>query len=79
MIGKGSLTEIKSLKSPPADVKLVGDAICMIFGGDVEPSWNNFKKIIADANNFLKRVKGYNMDKIHPKLIPKLAKITSKE
>jgi hypothetical protein len=50
-IKKGDLTELKSLANPPANVKVICDLVCILRG--VDPSWNEFKKQIANPKGFI--------------------------
>ncbi|CAG9464833.1 unnamed protein product [Pedinophyceae sp. YPF-701] len=77
---KNDITEVKGMKSPPAGVKLVMEAVCILKG--VKPSrikdpnsgkmvddyWDAAKKMLNDFA-FLDSLKTYDKDNIPPKVI----------
>ncbi|KAJ3373477.1 Dynein heavy chain 3, axonemal [Kappamyces sp. JEL0680] len=80
------ITLVKSMKSPPAAVKLVLEAICIMKG--IKPSrikdpagsgkmvddyWANSQKMISDGG-FLQSLKSYDKDNIDPAIIAKIRK-----
>ncbi|TPX32092.1 hypothetical protein SmJEL517_g04759 [Synchytrium microbalum] len=80
------ITLIKSMKNPPAAVKLVMEAICIM--KDVKPTrvkdptgsgkmvddfWGPAQKVLADPK-FLESLKEYDKDNIQPKIIERIRK-----
>ena len=80
---KGDIAEVKMMKSPPAPVKLVMEAVCVIKGQKparvkdkdsgkmVDDYWETSKKLIVDPN-FLQSLKDYDKDNIPPAIITKI-------
>ncbi|KAJ3276290.1 Dynein heavy chain 3, axonemal [Terramyces sp. JEL0728] len=80
------ITLVKSMKTPPAAVKLVLEAICIMKG--IKPSrikdpagsgkmvddyWANSQKMLSDSH-FLQSLKSYDKDNIDPTVIAKIRK-----
>ncbi|XP_073385492.1 uncharacterized protein [Physcomitrium patens] len=78
---KNDISELKGMKSPPAGVKLVMEAVCIMksikptrmkdpggSGKMIEDYWESCKKMLADSD-FLKSLKEYNKDDIPPDII----------
>ncbi|KAJ3308630.1 Dynein heavy chain 3, axonemal [Boothiomyces sp. JEL0838] len=80
------ITLVKSMKTPPAAVKLVLEAICIMKG--IKPSrikdpagsgkmvddyWANSQKMLSDSH-FLQSLKSYDKDNIDPTIIAKIRK-----
>ena len=77
---KNDITEVKGMKSPPAGVKLVMEAVCIMrgvkpakvkdpnTGKAVEDYWENAKKLLMESD-FLERLRTYDKDNIDPKVI----------
>ncbi|KAL0232167.1 hypothetical protein PCE1_003163 [Barthelona sp. PCE] len=55
------ISVVRTFKRPPADVKLVMEAVCVLMG--VEPTWQNAQRQLADLN-FLKNLQNYDKDSI---------------
>merc|ERR1719506_3115832 len=82
---KDDITFLKQLKKPPAVIKLVMHAVCIMFGEKakrkpdpdsskmVEDWWEPSLKLVSDAN-FLANLKAYDKDNIDPKKIDKIRK-----
>jgi dynein heavy chain, axonemal len=80
---KNDITEVKGMKSPPAGVKLVMEAVCIMrgvkpgkikdpsSGKNVEDYWESAKKMLME-NDFLERLRSYDKDNIDPKIISKI-------
>ena len=68
-ISKTDIQDMKSLKSPPASVALVGEALCVMF--DKKPNWPTAKKLLAEAN-LVDKLRSYDRDNIPPKIIAKI-------
>ena len=80
---KNDITEVKGMKSPPAGVKLVMEAVCIMrgikpgkvkdpnSGKSVEDYWENAKKLLMEAD-FLEKLRSYDKDNIDPKVIAKI-------
>ncbi|EFJ27757.1 hypothetical protein SELMODRAFT_94851 [Selaginella moellendorffii] len=75
-LSKNDISELKGMKSPPAGVKLVMEAVCIMksikptrmkdpggSGKMVEDYWESSKKMLADAD-FLKSLREYDKDNI---------------
>ncbi|KAJ3328189.1 Dynein heavy chain 7, axonemal [Blyttiomyces sp. JEL0837] len=80
------ITVVKSMKNPPAAVKLVMEAICIMkgikparikdpggSGKMVEDFWGPAQKMLGDSH-FLQSLKAYDKDNIDPKIIDKIRK-----
>ncbi|KAI8622787.1 dynein heavy chain and region D6 of dynein motor-domain-containing protein [Chytriomyces sp. MP71] len=80
------ITVVKSMKSPPAAVKLVMEAICIMkgikparikdpggSGKMVEDFWGPAQKLLGDSH-FLQGLRTYDKDNIDPKIIEKIRK-----
>ena len=71
---------VKGLKNPPAAIKLVMEAVCVVPGGETEPvegrrqperSWTTGSRPLGLLNdkNFLETLKNYDKDNIPTKVI----------
>ena len=81
---KNDITEVKGMKSPPAGVKLVMEAVCIMRGVKptkvkdpqsgrmVEDYWESAKKLLMEAD-FLDKLRGFDKDNIDPKTVAKIA------
>ncbi|GFR03643.1 dynein heavy chain 7, axonemal [Trichonephila clavata] len=80
------ITVVKSMKSPPAGVKLVMEAICVLKGVKpdripdpagtgkmIEDYWGPSKKVLGDMK-FLESLKNYDKDNIPPKAMKEIRK-----
>lgn len=76
------ITLVKSMKNPPAGVKLVMEAVCVMKGikGDrkmdangkpYEDYWGPSQKMLGDMK-FLESLKNYDKDNIHPSIMKKI-------
>ena len=76
------ITEVKGMSNPPAPVKMVMEAVCIMKG--VKPArvknkdgkmgddyWESAKKMLMDSK-FLDLLKAYDKDNIKPKIIKKI-------
>ena len=83
-IKPGDIQEIKALAKPPATIKLVCEAICVMLGEKAvripdpnDPSkrimdfWGPSVKLLGDPN-FITRLKTYDKDNISPKIIKEI-------
>ena len=80
---KNDITEVKGMKSPPAAVKLVMEAVCIMkglkptrvkdasSGKMVDDFWETSKKMITDTD-FLNSLKSYDKDNIPASTITKI-------
>lgn len=68
-VGKADLDELKRMPKPPLAIKLVGDAVCILFG--FSPSWNKFKELVAKPS-FLKEIREFDQFSIPPATVWKL-------
>ena len=71
---------MQGMKSPPAGVKLVMEAVCIMrgvkpgkikdpnTGKSVEDYWENAKKLLMEAD-FLEKLRSFDKDNIDPKII----------
>ena len=66
-ISKGDLTELKSLKAPPANVKLIMSPCNILFGK--QPDWNESKKLLQNANTFKDSMKKYDISQVTPEML----------
>ena len=74
-LNKGSLTELKNFKAPPAGVDLVTGACLMMIDGEFKNmSWERAKKMMAKVDGFLDRLKKYNAETMPEELIAGLSK-----
>lgn len=80
------ITVVKTMKSPPAGVKLVMEAICILkgvkpdripdpsgSGKKIEDFWGPSKRVLGDMS-FLKSLKDYDKDNINAQYIAKIRK-----
>lgn len=79
-LSKNDITELKGMKSPPAGVKLVMEAVCIMknvkptrlkdpgSGKMVDDYWESSKKVLADAG-FLQSLKDFDKENIPAKTI----------
>lgn len=80
-LSKNDITEVKSMKSPPAAVKLVMEAVCQMMSikpkrinDPADPSkkindfWGPSQALLSDAN-FLLTLRNYDKDNIAPAII----------
>jgi dynein heavy chain len=58
---KRAIREIKAFAKPPQDVKMVMDAVCVLFG--ISPSWEASKKLLADTVA-LQKLMTYDKDNV---------------
>ena len=72
-LDKSSISEVKAYTSPPALVKLVLEAVMMLFG--LPTDWSTAKKKLSEAD-FLSQVKTYDKDNIKPSVMKKLSRYT---
>lgn len=70
-LDKDSITMVKSYKNPPALIKLVMEAVCLLF--DVKPSWDESKKLLNNTK-FLENCKEFDKDSISKKTVKALQK-----
>ena len=80
---KDDITEVKSMKSPPAGVKLTMEAVCIMKEvppvkvaapdgrGKVDDFWEPSKKMLNDSK-FLQSLMDYDKDNIKPEVIHKI-------
>lgn len=83
-LSKGDITEVKSLKTPPAGVKLTMEAVCIMMGvkpakipnpsgkGKVDDYWEPAKKELLNDPRFLQRLVEYDKDNISEAVIEKV-------
>lgn len=83
-LSKGDIGEIKAMKSPPKGVKLVMEAVCIMF--DLKPDrvasddgktkvndyWKPAQKLLADMR-FLQNCFEYDKDNIRPEIVAAIA------
>eukprot|EP01138_Halocafeteria_seosinensis_P001392 gb/GECG01001428.1/.p1 GENE.gb/GECG01001428.1/~~gb/GECG01001428.1/.p1 ORF type:complete len:4689 (+),score=693.48 gb/GECG01001428.1/:1-14067(+) len=72
-LDKSSISEVKAYTSPPALVKLVMEAVMMLFG--LPTDWGTAKKKLSEAD-FLSQVKTFDKDNIKPSVMKKLSRYT---
>jgi dynein heavy chain len=70
-LNKGDITEIKNFANPPALVKTVMEAVCILKGA--KPTWEDSKKLLNDSN-FLVGLETYDKDNISEKILKALKK-----
>jgi dynein heavy chain len=74
-LDKSSLTELKSLSTPPSGVDLVTSCCLMMLENEYKNhAWARAKKMMAKVDHFLQRLKGYNHETMSEALIGKLQK-----
>ncbi|GBG29641.1 Dynein heavy chain 7, axonemal [Hondaea fermentalgiana] len=83
-LSKNDITEVKSLKTPPAGVKLTLEAVCIMMGvkprkvpnpngkGKVDDYWEPAKKELLNDPRFLQRLVEYDKDNISEEVINKV-------
>ena len=67
---KGSISELKALKSPPADVKLTLDLVMIIFG--MKTAWTDAISAMKDANKFMLLLQECDYSKAEKKVYEKI-------
>ena len=84
---RDDITEVKSMKNPPAGVKLTMEAVCVMKEvapvkvaapdgrGKVDDYWDPAKKILNDSK-FLQSLFDYDKDNIKPEVIEKIKKLS---
>ncbi|TNJ26760.1 Dynein heavy chain [Giardia muris] len=73
-LNSSDITEIKSFKQPPALVKMVMEAICILVGS--KPDWDSAKKVLGDTG-FLKSLINYDKDHVPDATLKALKKYTT--
>ena len=85
---RDDITEVKSMKSPPAGVKLTMEAVCIMFDikpvkvaapdgrSKVDDFWDPAKKMMADSK-FLQSLFDYDKDNIKVEVIEKIRPYTT--
>eukprot|EP01135_Chromosphaera_perkinsii_P003458 Nk52_evm27s243 gene=Nk52_evmTU27s243 len=81
---QADITIVKSMKNPPAGVRLVMEALCILMelkpdrvpdpsgsGKKIEDYWGPSKRLLGDMN-FLKNLKTFDKDNIPPAVIKKI-------
>lgn len=68
---KADITEVKSFANPPQAVKVVMEAVCVLFGE--KENWENSKKILGRAD-LMDALKNYDKDNIQESRLKKLRK-----
>eukprot|EP00055_Hartaetosiga_balthica_P017752 m.122337 g.122337 ORF g.122337 m.122337 type:complete len:4010 (-) comp9395_c0_seq2:1066-13095(-) len=79
---KADIDVVKSMKAPPAGVKLVMEAVCVMkgikpekitdpTGQKVTDYWGPSKKVLGDMK-FLESLRTYDKDNIHPKIMKEI-------
>lgn len=63
------INELKSFTAPPAAIKNVANAFCLLFA--MKPEYINFKKIVADPN-YMKKILNYDRSNVSDYVIVKL-------
>jgi hypothetical protein len=61
-IDKKDLAELKSFKMPPSGVRMASEAVCILFA--VNPSYENFKKLLLSDSAFIQKVLNYDKNSI---------------
>lgn len=75
-LDKASLTELKSLSSPPAGVDLVTNCCLMMLENEYKNhTWARAKKMMAKVDHFLQRLKDFDHETMEEKLVDKLTPI----
>lgn len=84
-LSKNDVVEVKSMSNPPAGVKMVMDACCIMFdlkgkkipdpnGGPGAPKitdyWDDAKKLLNDPSKYLNSLMTYDKDNIPPVCSP---------
>ena len=70
-LDKGSVSEVKAYKTPPALVETVLQAVMILFGQKTD--WANAKTVLGQSN-FLQQIKGYDKDNVSQSVNNKIKK-----
>jgi len=73
-LDKGDITEMKAYASPAEEIVLVVKAVCLLRGKP--ENWDEAKKLMGNAGEFLQQLKTYPKDNIKERLLTKLKKYT---
>lgn len=73
-LNKGDIGEMKNYATPPEDLVMVMDAVCVLL--DKKTGWDEAKKLMSNPNGFIETLKSYDKDNIPPRLHKKLKKYT---
>jgi len=68
-ISKNDITIVKTFTNPPILVKVVMEAVCLMF--DQKPDWESSKKLLGDSQ-LLDKLKNYDKDNIDEKTLKKI-------
>jgi dynein heavy chain, axonemal len=69
-LDKGDISEMKNYGSPPADLVLVFDAVCVMLSK--KPSWAEAKQLMGNPQGFIDTLKNYDKDNIPNKIQKKI-------
>jgi hypothetical protein len=72
-LDKSHISEIKAYNKPPPAVETVMNAVMTIL--NKEATWQSAKKELADTE-FIKKIKGYDIDTIPASILKKIEKFT---
>ena len=62
-IKKQQLSELRSLASPPAPVKLALESICTLLGEDANMDWKNIRQVMV-KEDFITRIINFDSEKV---------------
>ena len=66
---KQQITEMRSFKNPPVNVKMVMSSVLAALGQ--QETWQIGQRILGDPN-FLKKLREYDCDNVHPQILKRL-------
>lgn len=69
-LDKGDISEMKNYGSPPADLVLVFDAVCVMLSK--KPAWAEAKQLMGNPQGFIDLLKNYDKDNIPNKIQKKI-------
>ena len=75
-LDKGDIMELGSYKTPPKAVMVVMEAVCLLLGEKTK--WAYAKKVLT-SSDFMKRLQGFNKDKISKQVKRDLRKYVKKK
>lgn len=73
-LDRGDITELKAYANPAAEIVLILQAVCLLLGRP--ETWEEAKKLMAQPQDFLAKLKAYAKDTIKERLLTKLKKYT---
>ena len=68
---RADFVELKAFNNPPDEVKFCLFAVLVLMG-EKKPDWQKAKVMLKDPSRFVKQCKGYDIDKVDPRILKKV-------